>query len=83
MHFHANKTETWYVSKGKFLVKMINPKTAKKHEKIFTEGMTLDINRHDIHQVVALTEGDIIEVSTKDEVSDSYRVEGGSSQMVN
>jgi oxalate decarboxylase/phosphoglucose isomerase-like protein (cupin superfamily) len=81
MHFHANKTETWYVYKGKFIVRTIDPKNASKHEATFTEGMTFHINKVDIHQVIALTEGDIIEVSTKDDASDSYRVEAGSSQL--
>jgi hypothetical protein len=40
----------------------------------------MDIPRLLPHQIESISEGDIVEASTHDDSSDSYRVEGGSSQ---
>jgi len=82
MHFHASKVETWYVASGRFLVRMIDPRTAERRESQFLPGSCLYLHRNAMHQLVALDAGDIFEVSTKDDANDSYRVEGGSSQQM-
>ena len=40
MHFHKEKDETWYVLKGKFLVKYIDTKTSEVKEEELGMGAT-------------------------------------------
>ena len=80
MHFHTHKDETWYVLNGKFQVNYIQTKDASMRTVILNEG---DIWRNeplDLHQVICIEEGTIIEVSTPDSVEDNYRVLPGDSQ---
>lgn len=80
MHFHAVKDETWYVLRGKFIVKYIDCNTAEEHSK--------EINAGDVwhnapllpHQLICIETGTIIEVSTPDSVEDNYRIQPGDSQ---
>ena len=80
MHFHAEKDETWLVTKGKFLVLYIDTKDATRHER--------ELNVNDVwhnppllpHQLICLEEGTIVEISTPDSVEDNYRVLPGDSQ---
>lgn len=80
MHFHAEKDETWYVLKGKFLVKLINTTNAEAYERELNEGDTWRNTPLMIHQLICIEEGTIIEVSTPDSVEDNYRVGKGDSQ---
>jgi quercetin dioxygenase-like cupin family protein len=80
MHFHSTKEETWYVLDGKFLVRWIDTKDAKQQEQELNPG---DI-WHNVpllpHQLICVTAGTIIEVSTPDSVEDNYRILPGDSQ---
>lgn len=80
MHFHAEKDESWYVLRGKFLVRYIDTLTAAQHERELNEGDTWHNPPLFPHQVICLEEGTIIEVSTPDSVEDNYRVMPGDSQ---
>jgi mannose-6-phosphate isomerase-like protein (cupin superfamily) len=80
MHYHIDKRESWFLVKGKMIFKFIDPKTAEIKETIFWAGQTIIINRGMVHQLVALEESDIYEVSTPDNPEDSYRVMKGDSQ---
>ena len=80
MHFHKDKDETWYVLKGKFLVKSIDTKTSEIHETVLVEGSTWRNRPLEPHQLVCQEDGRIIEVSTKDTPEDNYRVMPGDSQ---
>jgi len=80
MHYHMEKRETWYLLKGAIIFKYIDPKTAEQHQSLFKQGQTMIINRGMPHQLIALEESDIIEVSTPDNPEDSYRVMKGDSQ---
>jgi mannose-6-phosphate isomerase-like protein (cupin superfamily) len=80
MHFHAEKDETWYVLSGKFVVRVIDTKTADVQDHELNVG---DVWRNVPllpHQIICLEEGTIIEVSTPDSVEDNYRVGKGDSQ---
>jgi mannose-6-phosphate isomerase-like protein (cupin superfamily) len=80
MHFHAEKDETWYVLSGKFVVRVIDTKTADVQDHELNVG---DVWRNVPllpHQIICLEEGVIIEVSTPDSVEDNYRVGKGDSQ---
>tara|TARA_R100001510_G_C7635150_1_gene193437 strand:+ start:762 stop:1121 length:360 start_codon:yes stop_codon:yes gene_type:complete len=80
MHFHKEKDETWYVLEGMFTVKWIDTKTAEQHSTVLDRG---DVWRNKPcvpHQLICLTKGTILEVSTPDSVEDNYRIEPGDSQ---
>lgn len=80
MHFHINKKETWYVSTGSFLFRWINTKNADVIEESLKPGDTITNEIGEPHQIICLEEGDIFEVSTNHQDSDSYRVGKGDSQ---
>jgi mannose-6-phosphate isomerase-like protein (cupin superfamily) len=82
MHFHLKKKETWYVASGSFLFRWINTRNADVIEETLGVGDTITNEVGEPHQIIALEEGDIFEVSTKHFDSDSYRVGKGDSQTV-
>jgi len=74
MHFHIKKNETWYVSKGEFVLKYIDTETANHYECKIEVGSILDIKVGVPHQLIAITDGEIFEVSTQHFDDDSYRI---------
>ena len=82
MHFHIKKKETWYISTGSFLFRWINTKNADVIEESLKPGDTITNEIGEPHQIICLEEGDIFEVSTNHEDSDSYRVGKGDSQRL-
>ena len=77
MHYHLIKDETWYVDKGEFIYRWIDTETAETIEQKLKPG---DVVRQRIgqpHQLIALTDGTVFEVSTQHFDSDSYRVVRG------
>jgi len=80
MHFHMIKDETWYVDKGEFLYRWIDTDTAELYEQKLVVGDVVRQYPGQPHQLEALTDGVIFEVSTQHFDSDSYRVWKGSSQ---
>jgi mannose-6-phosphate isomerase-like protein (cupin superfamily) len=79
MHYHMIKDETWYVESGEFLYKWIDTETAELHQQTLKVGDTVRQYPGQPHQLFALTEGRIYEVSTTHYDSDSYRVWRGDS----
>ena len=80
MHFHAYKDETWYILRGKFIVKWIDTKSAEVFEKELKEGDTWHNPPFLPHQLICIETGSIIEISTPDSVEDNYRILPGDSQ---
>ena len=80
MHYHMIKDETWYVEEGEFLYRWIDTETAEVIEKILKKGDSVRQYPGQPHQLEAITEGTIFEVSTEHFDSDSYRVWKGDSQ---
>jgi mannose-6-phosphate isomerase len=80
MHFHKEKTETWYILTGKFKLNFINTKNAKIHTRELNIGDIWTNNPLEPHQLECIEAGTIIEVSTADSVEDNYRVFPGDSQ---
>lgn len=74
MHYHLLKKETWYVSKGKFIFIWIDTTNGTKHSEYLEVGDVITNERGEPHQIVALEDGDIFEVSTQHFDSDSYRI---------
>ena len=81
MHFHIEKVETWYVTRGSFILAYINTGTATRFEKLLQVGDKVFIDRGMPHQLITGEQGgEIFEVSTEHFDDDSYRVEKGDSQ---
>lgn len=80
MHFHLKKDETWYLNQGRILLRWINTTDASRHEMILEVGDVWRNKPCEPHQVEALEDSVIFEVSTTHFDNDSYRVEPGDSQ---
>ena len=74
MHFHVNKHETFYILRGSCKLHTIDTETATESVLDLNEGDSVEIDRYTPHQIEALTEVDIIEISTYHRDSDSHRV---------
>ena len=82
-HFHMRKRETWFCSKGSFILRWIDTQNGDIHEKLFTEGEDWENGRGIPHQLVALEDNSIVfEVSTPDDERDSLRISPGNSQLI-
>ena len=80
MHYHMVKDETWYVEKGEFIYRWIDTETAEvKVVRLYPEDVVRQ-RPGQPHQLEAVTDGVVFEVSTHHEDSDSYRVFKGDSQ---
>ena len=80
MHYHMIKDETWYVKEGEFIYRWIDTETAEVNERIMKEGDSVRQYPGQPHQLEALSDGVVFEVSTQHFDSDSYRVWKGDSQ---
>lgn len=80
MHYHMIKDETWYVESGEFIYRWIDTMTADVHEQTLVPGNIVRQLPGQPHQLEALTDGKIFEVSTQHFDIDSYRVWKGDSQ---
>lgn len=80
MHFHLIKDETWYVAKGKFLLHWIDTDTSARLTEVISVGDVVRNRQGEPHQLEALEDSTIFEVSTRHFDSDSYRIEPGDSQ---
>lgn len=81
MHYHMEKDETWYVDKGEFIYRWIDTETAEVNETNLKVGDVVRQRPGQPHQLEALTDGVIFEVSTEHKDEDSYRVWKGNSQQ--
>ena len=80
MHYHLIKDETWYVDKGEFLYRWIDTETAETIEQKLKVGDVVRQRVGQPHQLIALTDGVVFEVSTQHFDEDSYRVVKGDTQ---
>ena len=80
MHYHMIKDETWYVESGEFIYRWIDTETADVIEQTLKPGDIVRQLPGQPHQLEALTDGKIFEVSTQHFDEDSYRVWKGDSQ---
>jgi mannose-6-phosphate isomerase-like protein (cupin superfamily) len=78
LHFHIEKTETWYVYSGQFEGRFLNTNDASIHTCILNPGDIITNNPGKPHQLTCLEEGEIFEVSTQHFDCDSYRIEPSS-----
>lgn len=80
MHYHLIKDETWYVKEGEFIYRYINTNTADVIEINLREGDSVRQLPGQPHQLIAITDGIVFEVSTEHFDDDSYRVIKGDNQ---
>lgn len=74
MHYHLQKKETWYVAKGKFLLHWIETENGVSHSEYLNVGDVITNDRGEPHQVVALEDSELFEVSTRHYDEDSFRM---------
>ena len=80
MHYHLIKDETWYVNEGEFIYRWIDTETAETKIVALSKGNVVRQRVGQPHQLEALTDGVVFEVSTQHFDEDSYRVWKGDSQ---
>lgn len=80
MHFHIIKDETWWVHSGKLIYRWIDTDTSQILEEILLPGHIVRQHPGQPHQLEAVEESVIFEVSTEHFDWDSYRVLPGDSQ---
>jgi len=81
MHYHMIKDETWFVQEGKFIYRWIDTETAEVIEQLLIKGDSVRQYPGQPHQLEAVSDGTIYEVSTTHYNTDSYRVWRGDSQQ--
>jgi hypothetical protein len=74
MHYHLKKKETWYVSKGKFILLWVDTETGTTNTEYLNVGDVITNERGEPHQLIALEDSIVFEVSTKHYDDDSFRV---------
>ena len=74
MHYHLLKQETWYVNKGTFIYRWIDTNQGTELSTQLTVGDVVTQYPGQPHQLEALEDGEIFEVSTQHFDSDSYRI---------
>lgn len=77
MHFHLSKKETWYISKGKFILIWIEPSSGVTYSEYLIVGDVITNERGEPHQLISLDDSEVFEVSTKHFDHDSYRIYKG------
>jgi quercetin dioxygenase-like cupin family protein len=74
MHYHIKKKETWYVSKGSFILIWVETNTGTTHTEYLKVGDVITNERGEPHQLIALEDAEVFEVSTKHYDDDSFRM---------
>ena len=74
MHYHIKKKETWYVSKGSFILIWIETDSGTTHTEYLKVGDVITNERGEPHQLIALEDSEVFEVSTKHYDEDSFRM---------
>lgn len=83
MHYHLIKEETFYILQGSVCLTYYNLENAQEVGAILQIGSSIRIPSGVPHQIAALEDSLIVEVSTHHEDSDSYRIKPGDSQTCN
>jgi mannose-6-phosphate isomerase-like protein (cupin superfamily) len=77
MHYHLQKKETWYVAKGRFILNWIETTNGMSYSEYLTVGDVITNERGAPHQLLALEDSEVFEVSTRHYDEDSYRIRKG------
>lgn len=82
-HFHVSKREHFYLLSGQVILKYKDLENGSDLLKVLEKGDVVEIPRNCPHQIRALEESVIVEISTHHEDSDSWRISQGDSQKEN
>ena len=75
MHYHIQKKETWYVAKGRFILIWIDVNNnGTNYSEYLNVGDVITNERGEPHQLIALEDSEVFEVSTKHYDEDSFRI---------
>ena len=74
MHYHIKKKETWYVSKGSFILIWVETGSGTTHTEYLKLGDVITNERGEPHKLIALEDAEVFEVSTKHYDDDSFRM---------
>jgi quercetin dioxygenase-like cupin family protein len=74
MHYHIKKKETWYVSKGRFILIWVDTNNGITYTEFLNIGDIITNERGEPHQLIALEDSEVFEVSTKHYDADSFRM---------
>lgn len=80
-HSHDIKSESWLITQGSFKMTWFDLFNADKHEKVLMPMDVVHIPRGNPHQLEALEDSELFEVSDMDRPSDNYRIGKGASQQ--
>lgn len=80
LHYHEIKHESWLIVEGELLMRWFNLADATELTKTLVPGDVITIPPGNPHQLLALKNSKIFEVSTTHQEEDSYRIAKGSSQ---
>ena len=74
MHYHLKKKETWYVSKGTFILIWVDTTEGITYTEYLKVGDVITNERGEPHQLIAMEDAEVFEVSTKHYDDDSFRM---------
>ena len=74
MHYHLKKKETWYVSKGAFILIWVDTANGITYTEYLKVGDVITNERGEPHQLIATEDAEVFEVSTKHYDDDSFRM---------
>jgi quercetin dioxygenase-like cupin family protein len=74
MHYHLKKKETWYVSKGAFILIWVDTANGITYTEYLKVGDVITNERGEPHQLIATEDAEVFEVSTKHFDDDSFRM---------
>jgi mannose-6-phosphate isomerase-like protein (cupin superfamily) len=74
LQYHLLKTETWYIHSGKGMLRTVDTAAGLESEQPVERGLVVEIPRGSIHQIEALEDLELIEVSTQHFDDDTYRI---------
>lgn len=74
MHYHLKKKETWYVSKGAFILVWVDTANGITYTEHLKVGDVITNERGEPHQLIATEDAEVFEVSTKHFDDDSFRM---------
>lgn len=81
MHFHVERHKTWYVSKGKLMLRSVDVDTAEEIEVEIKKGDVIEVFSGIPHQLHAIEAADIFEISTQFDDGDTFRIKKGDNQI--
>jgi quercetin dioxygenase-like cupin family protein len=74
LHWHHEKTETWYVLSGSLRLTYLDLAVGTQHARVVEKGDVIHVPAGNPHRLEALEDSEVMEVSTTDRSWDNYRL---------